>query len=147
MRWIRIRQPVLLLSALWLALELDHAGFLRIGLLAALLHESGHVIVWMLLTRTLPTLRLSCTGIGLDTTGTALMPGQLFLLAAAGPAANLILCALTAALMNVRASYWGWFFASANCALGLFNLLPFGFLDGKQMLAAVRSFDLHLKRK
>lgn len=147
MRYIRARRPILLLTALFIALYSDHTGLVRIGLLAAVLHECGHVLAWLLLTRTLPTLQLSAFGIGLETDRVVLSPVKTFLLAAAGPAMNFILCLAALWKMNYRASYWGFFFAAANGLLGVFNLLPFGKLDGRQMWRILLAGGLHLLRK
>ena len=49
MRHLRARRPVLVLAALWWLLYNDHTGLARIGLLAALLHESGHVLALSLI--------------------------------------------------------------------------------------------------
>ena len=138
MRHLRARRPVLVLAALWWLLYNDHTGLARIGLLAALLHESGHVLAWAAITRTLPVLRFSTGGIGLDTSRAVLGRRQTFFLALAGPAVNLGACAIALAALQHRASYWGYFFAAANLALGGFNQLPFGPMDGRQMLAALR---------
>lgn len=137
MRYLRARRPVLVLAALWWMLYTDHTGLVRIGLLAALLHETGHVLAWLVLTRTLPVLRFSTGGVGLDVTRAALRRSQTFWLALAGPATNLLICGAMLAAMQWRASYWGYFFAAANLALGLFNLLPFGPLDGRRMLEVI----------
>ena len=59
MRHLRLRQPVLLLAALWFVLYRDHSGLVRVGLLAALLHECGHVAAWLAMPRTLPALSFS----------------------------------------------------------------------------------------
>jgi len=90
MRHLRARRPVLVLAALWWLLYNDHTGLARIGLLAALLHESGHVLAWAAITRTLPVLRFSTGGIGLDTSRAVLGRRQTFFLALAGPAVNLV---------------------------------------------------------
>ncbi|HJB20642.1 MAG TPA: M50 family metallopeptidase [Candidatus Fournierella merdavium] len=137
MRHLRVRRPVLLLAALWFALYRDHSGLVRVGLLAALLHECGHVAVWLALTRSLPVLRLSVRGVGLDVSGVHLSRRQAFVLALAGPLTNFALCAGTLAKMQLRASYWGYFFAAANLATGLFNLLPVGDLDGRRLLQSL----------
>lgn len=138
MRWLRARRPIWLLANLWLLLYFDHTGLVRVGILAALLHESGHVLAWLLLTKTPPVLRLHGGGIALDASAWPLTRKQTFILAAAGPLSNLLFCGGTLLLMQHRASYWGYFFAAANLALALFNLLPFGMLDGKRLLAALR---------
>lgn len=138
MKYLRAKQPVLVLAALWLLLYRDHTGLARVGLLAALAHETGHVLAWLALTHTLPVLRFSTGGIGLDASVAMLSRWQSFWLAAAGPGVNLLLCAGLLLLLQRQASYWGYFFAAANLALGLFNLLPFGQLDGRRMLQALR---------
>ena len=55
MRHLRLRQPVLLLAALWFVLYRNHSGLVRVGLLAALLHECGHVAAWLAMSKTLAT--------------------------------------------------------------------------------------------
>ena len=40
------RDPLLLCSALYFLLYFDASGFLRLGLLAAFLHECGHILVY-----------------------------------------------------------------------------------------------------
>ena len=137
MRHLRLRQPVLLLAALWFVLYRDHSGLVRVGLLAALLHECGHVAAWLAMTRTLPVLSFSLRGIGLDASAARLSRRQTFLLALAGPLTNLLMCAAALGRMQLAASYWGYFFAAANLATGLFNLLPLGDLDGRRMLQSV----------
>lgn len=134
MRHLRFRQPVLFLAALWFVLYRDHGGFVRIGLLAALLHECGHVAAWMTMTRSLPVLRFSLRGVGLDASAAHLSRRQAFLLALAGPLTNLALCTAALGKMQLAASYWGYFFAAANLATAVFNLLPLGDLDGRRML-------------
>ena len=42
------RDPLLLCGALYLLLWFDASGFLRIGLCAAVLHEMGHIFVYLL---------------------------------------------------------------------------------------------------
>ena len=137
MRHLRLRQPVLLLAALWFVLYRDHSGLVRVGLLAALLHECGHVAAWLAMTKRLPVLSFSLRGIGLDTSAARLSRRQTFLLALAGPLTNLLMCAAALGRMQMAASYWGYFFAAANLATGLFNLLPLGDLDGRRMLQSV----------
>ena len=138
MRWLRARQPVLVLACLWVLLYFDYSGLARVGILAALLHETGHVAVWLVLTRKPPVLRLSPGGIGLDVQGQQFTKGQALVLAGAGSFVNLILCVVTLGVMQLQASYWGYFFAGANLLMGLFNLLPFGSLDGHRILQAAR---------
>lgn len=134
MKHLRFRRPVLFLAGLWFVLYRDHSGLLRVGLLAALLHECGHVAAWAAMTKSLPVLSFSVRGIGLDASAALLSRRQTFLLALAGPLTNFVLCAAVLCAMQLSASYWGYFFAAANLATGLFNLLPLGDLDGYRML-------------
>ena len=111
---VRIAHPVWTLFLLALALAVDHTGIVRLGLLCSCLHECGHLLVWVLLTRLPPTL--------------------IIILAAAGPAVNLVLAAGGIAwLLGHPASYRLCYFIAANLLLGAFNLLPIHGLDGWQI--------------
>ncbi|OUP25059.1 hypothetical protein [Gemmiger sp. An194] len=130
---IRLRQPELLLFGLWFGLTHDPLGILRISLLCSLLHESGHIAAWIVFTGTLPMLELSPGGIGLCLGNARLSPCKEGILAAAGPAVNLIAAGMAYLWMLYSASYWGWFFLGTNLLVGGFNLLPVGPLDGKRI--------------
>lgn len=130
---IRLRQPELLLLGLWFGLTHDPLGILRISLLCSLLHESGHIAAWVVFTGTLPMLELSPGGIGLCLGNARLSPCKEGILAAAGPAVNLIAAGMAYLWMLYSASYWGWFFLGTNLLVGGFNLLPVGPLDGKRI--------------
>lgn len=130
---IRLRQPELLLLGLWFGLTHDPLGILRISLLCSLLHESGHIAAWVAFTGTLPVLELSPGGIGLCLGNARLSACKEGILAAAGPAVNLLAAGAAYLWMLHRASYWGWFFLGTNLLVGGFNLLPVGPLDGKRI--------------
>ena len=89
---VRIAHPVWTLFLLALALAVDHTGIVRLGLLCSCLHECGHLLVWVLLTRLPPTLIICPTGFCLSLRGVVLTPKQFIILAAAGPAVNLVHC-------------------------------------------------------
>lgn len=137
MKQMKFRRPVLLLAGLVLLLHRDHLGLVRMALAASLLHELGHVAVFFLFKRRWPVLCISLRGIGMDLRGEWFSPVQQLWLAAAGPLVNFLLCAGVCLLLKRRASYAGYFFASVNLCVGLFNLLPFGQLDGKRILEAL----------
>ena len=59
---VRIAHPVWTLFLLALALAVDHTGIVRLGFLCSCLHECGHLLVWVLLTRLPPTLIICPTG-------------------------------------------------------------------------------------
>ena len=130
---IRLGQPELLLLGLWVGLTPGHLGLLRNRLFFSLLHESGHIAAWIVFTGMLPVLELSPGGIGLCLGSAQLSPRQEGVLAAAGPAVNLIVAGAAYLWMQRSASYWGWFFLGTNLLVGGFNLLPVGPLDGKRI--------------
>ena len=118
------RDPLLLCGALYLLLWFDASGFLRIGLCAAILHEMGHIFVYLLLFRRFPVIEVTMTGFCMRTRGQTLTRGQTFLLAAAGPGMNGLLAAIWAMRMEQCATIRGSAFLAANLLTGAFNLLP-----------------------
>lgn len=141
MNKIRIRCPALFLLGLILLLWQDHTGIARLALLASILHEAGHVLIFWLIHGHFPLLTLTLNGISLQAEQ-GLTSGELFLLAAAGPISNFVACSVMLLAINHRASYWGYFFACTNLCMGLFNLIPLGPLDGKRMFQALRMKQL-----
>lgn len=116
---VRIAHPVWTLFLLALALAVDHTGIVRLGLLCSCLHECGHLLVWVLLTRFPPTLIICPTGFCLSLRGVVLTPKQFIILAAAGPAVNLMLAAGGIVwLLGHPASYRLCYFIAANLLLG-----------------------------
>ena len=101
------RDPLLLCGALYLLLWFDASGFLRIGLCAAILHEIGHIFVYLLLFRRFPVIEVTMTGFCMRTRGQTLTRGQTFLLAAAGPGMNGLLAAIWAMRMEQCATIQG----------------------------------------
>ena len=132
------RDPVLLCGVLYGLLWFDASGFLRIGLWAAFLHECGHVAAYLAMLHEMPTLEVNMTGFCMRTRGKALMPQQIFWLAAAGPLTNALLAALWAGKLSDAATIRGSAFLAANLLTGAFNLLPIPPLDGAQMGLALR---------
>lgn len=138
------RDPVLLCGLLYLALFWDASGFLRLGLLAAVLHEGGHILIYCLLFHRFPVIEVNLTGFCMRTRGQAMTPGQKALLAAAGPAVNLLLAGVWALKLEQRVTVRGSAFWAANVLTGAFNLLPIPPLDGAQ-LAELLLYRLRLK--
>ena len=90
------RDPVLLCGVVYLLLYFDASGFLRLGLLAAVLHELGHIFVYCIQQRHLPVIEVTMTGFCMRTAGERLSPRQRLVLAAAGPAVNFALAGVWA---------------------------------------------------
>ena len=131
------RDPVLLCGVVYLLLYFDASGFLRLGLLAAVLHELGHILVYCIQQRHLPVIEVTMTGLcmRMDAPARGLSPGRLFWLAAAGPAVNFMLAGIWALRLEQELTIRGSAFWAANLLTGLFNLLPIPPLDGAQMAA------------
>lgn len=129
--------PMLLCGILYLLLLFDAGGFLRLGLLAAFLHEAGHIAAYCLIFRRFPVIRVTMTGFCMCTRGAALTPGRTFWLVAAGPGVNLALAGLWTVRLARHATVYGCAFLMANLLTGAFNLLPIPPLDGAQMLQSL----------
>lgn len=72
------RDPLLLCSALYFLLYFDASGFLRLGLLAAFLHECGHILVYCAPLRRFPVIEVTMTGfcMRMDAPARGLSPGD-----------------------------------------------------------------------
>ena len=114
---------VVLLAALWC---MDGTNVLPLFLLAAAVHEAGHVLTLYLSGGRVHRLVLTCCGAVLRC---ALPEGRCARAAVclAGPAASFALTAAAGAL-------GAWRLAGASALLGLFNLLPMPPLDGGMAL-------------
>ena len=141
---IRWKQPLLTLAALTLLLAFDGSGILRVGLGCAVLHECGHALAYRLFWRRWPEIEVSPFGLCLRLRGLPMTNLQELLLAAAGPAVNLLACAAVLAFMRATAyTYGGYWFACCNLLVGASNLLPLPGLDGAHIAACL----LHFGRK
>ena len=131
------RDPVLLCGSLYFLLYFDASGFLRLGLLAAVLHELGHILVYCIQQRCLPVIEVTMTGFCMRMAGEKLSLRQRLVLAAAGPVVNFALAGVWAVRLAQAATIRGSAFWAANLLTGLFNLLPVPPLDGAQMAACI----------
>lgn len=136
---VYLRAPLAVLFLLCFALALDGLGLVRLGLLCAALHESGHLLMYRWQWKRWPDLQISPAGICLRLRGVPLTPQREFLLAAAGPLCNLLASMAVLGWMDWAGSYsyLGYWFASANLLVGGMNLLPLPGLDGARMLRAL----------
>lgn len=133
MRWRRgeITAGALLLWAL--LYYLDSSGMVPQVLAACALHELGHYAAIRLLGGRVSRLNITCVGAEMVLSARfPLGPARELAAALAGPAVNL-LCAGLCAGLGER-----WYcFAGIHLALGLFNLLPVGPLDGGRALGCL----------
>lgn len=136
---IRITPGALLLL---LVLLFSKSRFFAASLLAAAFHECGHLLASRLLGIRLAALEL-------DLCGARLFPARAIpsypaeaLLAAAGPAASLLLALLLAPLSSGLAAS----LRAATLSLALFNLLPIEGFDGGRILSSLLSLCLSEQR-
>lgn len=116
------------------ALIADVGGVLRASILAALVHEAGHLLAARLQKIPLVSLRFDVLGARLDVGDRLIGYREEWLLCAAGPLTSLLLSLLMAPLWR-----FGSFFFAVSCAsflLGLLNLLPVRGFDGGRMAEA-----------
>ena len=145
-RLLRIKDPVLLCGAYYWILARDATGILRMGLLAAVLHECGHIAAWLVFTRRPPHIEVSLTGLCLQWQKEDFLPRAQLLLAMAGPAVNLALAGGVLLALQRQACFAGYEFACCNLLLGIFNLLPLPPLDGQYLWLFIRQ-KLHFGSK
>ncbi|MBQ0038507.1 MAG: site-2 protease family protein [Clostridiales bacterium] len=119
---------VLLAAFIWLT----SAALLASLLLAALCHELGHYAALRRLGVRVSEVRISVMGAEMKMAGRGLSYGGEMLAVAAGPAVNLILAPILAAVGRYCPVLY--LFAGAQLVLGVFNLLPVRPLDGGTLL-------------
>ncbi len=122
----------------------DAGGVGAAILLAAGLHECGHILAARLLHIPLRGFCLDLLGARLEVRGRMLSYGEEWLLAAAGPIASLIVSALAAPFW--AACPFAVAFSCASLLLGLLNLLPIRTFDGGRMLETALLAHLSQRR-
>ena len=130
---VEVTGGFLLLTA-WLN-YLDRQGVVPLALLACALHELGHWAALRALGARVRRVRLTAVGAEMEVDRTLSYGGEL-LAALAGPGANLALALAFSPLTG------GGLFAGLNLALGCFNLLPVGRLDGGRALHCLLSMSI-----
>ncbi len=110
----------------------DRTGTVFLTLLAALLHECGHLVAARLLGIRMERVRLGFLGMRLDMGGTVLSYGTEWILCAAGPLVSLLCAAMAAPLWGILEA--ARIFSCASLVLGVLNLLPIRTFDGGRML-------------
>ena len=123
--------PAVAVTVLFL-LATDRTGVCALTLLAAFLHECGHLLAARLMQIPLGQLRLDFLGARMEVTGRMLSYGEEWLLCAAGPLTSLGVAALGAAFWQVWEG--AQIFSCASLVLGVLNLLPIRTFDGGRML-------------
>ena len=131
---LSFQDPLLLCSVLSILLYFDASGFLRIGLLTAFFHETGHILAYLILRHRFPKIEVTMTGFCMRILGEHFSWKEQLLLAAAGPGMNGALAIGSAVCLFRQGTIRMSAFFAANLLTGLFNLLPVFPLDGAQIL-------------
>ncbi len=131
-------QPLALIYLLWL-LVIDKSGIAAMSLLAAALHEVGHLLAAHFLKIPIRAMRFDLLGARIDVKGRILSYGEEWLLCMSGPLSSLL-------FSLIGSFFWSHTklaiaFSCASLLLGLLNLLPIQTFDGGRMLeCALLSF-------
>ena len=131
-------QPLALIYLLWL-LVIDKSGIAAMSLLAAALHEVGHLLAAHFLKIPIRAMRFDLLGARIDVKGRILSYGEEWLLCMSGPLFSLL-------FSLIGSFFWSHTklaiaFSCASLLLGLLNLLPIQTFDGGRMLeCALLSF-------
>jgi membrane-associated protease RseP (regulator of RpoE activity) len=128
---MRIRIAPTVGAILLAMLVFDRDGVLLFTLVAAFLHELGHIFAARMLKIPLRALHFGLIGARLEIASPMLSFGEEWLLAAAGPAVSLLSSALAAPLWGLTP--YARVFSCASLVLGLLNLLPIRTFDGGRM--------------
>ncbi len=103
------------------------------GLYAAITHELGHIVVYILIYKSFPKITLKSGGVAIEMPKASRFNCAMLL--SAGVAANILAVIISAVAFTIKPSYNGYFFAFANIVVALFNSLPFSFSDGGRLLS------------
>ena len=131
-------QPLALIYLLWLFV-IDKSGIAAMSLLAAALHEVGHLVAAHFLKIPIRAMRFDLLGARIDVKGRILSYGEEWLLCMSGPLSSLL-------FSLIGSFFWSHTklaiaFSCASLLLGLLNLLPIQTFDGGRMLeCALLSF-------
>ena len=142
------RAHILTFIAMALAYMLGLGSEIPYVILAAAVHESAHLAAAKLCGMEIEYVDIMCLG-GAIKLGDMYGAGRLRLIfvAAAGPAANMILAIAAAAMAwwGITGFYAAWLTVRINLILMIFNLMPALPLDGGRILYAVSSIWLSRK--
>ena len=143
---ITVRYPFAAFAIWALLLMRDGSGTVQRAFLAALLHESGHILCECMIGRRFPALEISPAGITMKVCPEEQSVMYSVLLAAAGPMANLLTAGICMAAGVPSSAFSRWCFVGVNLITAAFNLLPVPPLDGAVILAAMKR-DRNEKRQ
>lgn len=130
---IRICLDFSFFAVITLFLCFDTSGYGFMGVVACLLHETGHILALIISGKTPERITFYGGGIKL---GLAAGEKRSVFMLAAGSAMNFTAFAFFMSFADMNSIY-PVLFAFINLMIGGFNLLPAGYLDGKLLLEAL----------
>ena len=132
---VKIRFTFLFFWMLTLFCLIDRSGVLLWGVLAAFIHELGHIIAFVLVGDLPEELSFEITGIKMVRSGKAITSGKEIFQLLMGSCTNfLVFLILSYSLQTVNKVS---LFAISHLILGIFNLLPIQSLDGGMILKII----------
>ena len=131
-------QPLAIIYLIFM-LFCDKSGLAAMSLLAAALHELGHLIAAGMMKIPIQSMRFDLLGARIDVKGRILSYGEEWLLCIAGPLSSLTFSLIGSFFWSH--SKFAIAFSCVSLLLGLLNLLPIQTFDGGRMLeCALLSF-------
>ncbi len=140
------QDPVFLCVVIYIVLLYDYSGFMRLSFLASVLHEMGHVLLYIIICKKVPKIRVTATGFCMRIKGLSFAPFKMLCLAVAGPLANLIIAIMCYISVLNKFTLHVAAFGMANILLCCFNLLPIAPFDGEVILKILAQKLLFLKK-
>ncbi|MCL2013791.1 MAG: site-2 protease family protein [Oscillospiraceae bacterium] len=134
---IKIRLTFLFVALLTITLLADRSGLVFFSLLAALIHETGHIAAFAVFKSKPHEASVEISGIKLTKPPDKLSAGKEVVLLFAGSAVNFVVFAVFFFVLKFES------FAYIHLMIGVFNMLPIAPLDGGMLvkLAAERIFS------
>ncbi len=129
---IKIKIKFMFVALITISLIVDKTGIAVIALLACLIHELGHIIMFCVVGYKPISLSFELTGICLTKPTSQLSYPKEVMVQLAGSAMNFIMFALLCKSMT-EISFTS-IFATTHLVVGIFNLLPLKNFDGGKLL-------------
>lgn len=124
-----------------IALITTHSYISLAALLAAAIHELGHVLTAHFLNIPLQEMKLGIFGASLSLSDSFLSYKKEIILAAAGPLTNIACVLLSIFLFDIQNDFFE-LFISSSLFLGILNLLPILDFDGGRILLCLLSLKI-----
>lgn len=146
MRGCRVAAGFPFLAVVAFSLLADRTGLAGVGLVAALLHEGGHLLAMCLLGMPPRRIRMRAFGVEMEQGAMRRSYRQDAAVSLAGPAANLFCFLLCRGIFAAAGGAYWRALSDSNALLGALQSLPIGPLDGGQALATLLCSKLGPRR-